>query len=83
MLKELDITDILEGNVDVEVDLKSSGSSVAELMARLNGNASVVMGKGRVYNKYINLLAADLRANVFRLINPVRRKRTLRRLIVW
>lgn len=74
MLKDLDITDKLEGNLDVEVDLKSSGSSVAELMSKLNGNISIVMGKGRVFSKYINLLGADLRANVFRLINPVGEK---------
>ena len=60
MLKELDITDTLEGKLDVEVDFKSSGSSVAELMARLNGNTSIVMGKGRVFSKYINLLGAKM-----------------------
>ncbi len=71
MLKELDITDILEGKLDVDVDLKSSGSSVAEMMANLDGNITLIMGKGQVFNKYINLLGTDIRASVFRLINPI------------
>jgi hypothetical protein len=70
MLKELKITDVLEGKVDVSIDLKGRGGSVAELMAGLNGETSVVMGKGRIDNKYISLVGTDLSASVFRLINP-------------
>jgi uncharacterized protein involved in outer membrane biogenesis len=70
MLKDLKVTEVLEGKVDVSIDLKGRGGSVAELMAGLNGTTSVVMGKGRIDNKYISLVGADLSSSVFRLINP-------------
>ncbi len=74
MLKELDITDMLEGRLDVTVDLKGSGGSPAEIMGSLDGNITLVMGKGQVYSKYLNLLGSDLRQDVFRLINPMARE---------
>jgi hypothetical protein len=74
MLRELDITDMLEGRLDVTVDLKGSGSSQAEIMGSLDGNITLVMGKGQVYSKYLNLLGSDLRQDVFRLINPMARE---------
>jgi uncharacterized protein involved in outer membrane biogenesis len=74
MLKELDITDRFEGKLDIDYDLESSGKSIAEMMAKLNGNTSIVMGKGRVYSKYVNLLGGDFSTSVFRLINPVGEK---------
>jgi uncharacterized protein involved in outer membrane biogenesis len=70
MLKDLKVTEVLEGKVDVDIELKGRGGSVAELMAGLNGDTSVVMGEGRIDNKYIDMLGADLSSSVFRLINP-------------
>ncbi len=70
MAKEMQVTDILEGKLDVDVDLKGSGGSVAALMAGLNGKVVLVMGKGRLDNKYIDLAGADLGQSIFRLINP-------------
>lgn len=70
MLKDLEVTEALEGRVDVDVDVRGRGGSVAELMAGLNGNTSVVMGKGMIDNKYLAFLGKDLSSGVFRLINP-------------
>ncbi|MEE9615038.1 MAG: AsmA family protein [Thermodesulfobacteriota bacterium] len=70
MLKELEVSEDLEGKLDVEIDIRGSGGSVAELMARLDGNVSVIMGKGRVATSYINLLGADVRSGAFRLLDP-------------
>jgi uncharacterized protein involved in outer membrane biogenesis len=70
MLKELKVTEELEGSVDVDIDVRGSGGSVAEVMAGLNGKTSVVMGKGMIDNKYLGLLGKDLTSSVFRLINP-------------
>jgi uncharacterized protein involved in outer membrane biogenesis len=72
MLKELNKEDILEGSLDVDIDLKGSGSSVAALMAGLNGKTSLVMGKGKINNKYIDLLGADISSSIFRLLNPAK-----------
>lgn len=74
MLQDLDITDLLYGRMDVDVNIKGQGESVATLMAGLNGNARIVMNNGRIKNKYINLLGGDLTSGVYRLVNPLKEK---------
>jgi AsmA family protein len=48
MLTELAVTDLLEGVLNVKVDVQGQGGSVAKLMAGLNGETSIVMGAGRM-----------------------------------
>jgi uncharacterized protein involved in outer membrane biogenesis len=72
MLKDLNINDVLEGSLDADIDLKGAGGSVSALMAGLNGKTSIVMGKGKINNKYIDLLGADVSSSIFRLVNPVK-----------
>lgn len=72
MLKELDISDVLEGSLDADIDVKALGGSVAALMGGLNGKTALVMGKGRINNKTIDLLGADMSSSIFRLLNPVK-----------
>jgi hypothetical protein len=72
MLKELNISDVLEGSLDADIDLKGVGGSVAALMGGLNGKTALVMGKGRVNNKTIDLLGADMSSSIFRLVNPAK-----------
>ncbi len=74
MLQDLDITDLLHGRMDVDVNIKGQGKSVATLLARLNGNTRIVMNNGRINNKYINLLGGDLASGVYRLVNPLKEK---------
>lgn len=74
MLQDLGITDLLYGRIDVDVNLKGRGESVATLMAGLNGNTRIVMNNGRINNKYINLLGGDLTSGVYRLVNPHKEK---------
>lgn len=74
MLKELAVTDVIEGNIDGDINLAGKGDSVASIMAALNGHISVIMGKGRINNKYIDLLGGDLSAGLFRLLDPSREK---------
>ncbi len=69
MLKELDISDALEGELDVSVDLSGRGRSVAELMANMNGRLSVIMGKGQLNNRLLGVLGGDLRAGIFQMLN--------------
>jgi hypothetical protein len=75
MLSELGITDAIEGYLDAEIELAGHGESVAEIMAELNGKVVVVMGNGRINNKYLSLLGADLSSGVLQLINPLKEKK--------
>jgi len=74
MLKGLNITDALEGNLNANINLKGKGRSVAALMAGLDGSTNIQISQGRINNKYINLLGADLGASVFRMLNPKKEK---------
>lgn len=47
-LTDMAITDLLEGRLNVDIDLKGQGNSVRALMAGLNGKTQVVMGEGRM-----------------------------------
>ncbi|MBW1789628.1 MAG: AsmA family protein [Deltaproteobacteria bacterium] len=75
MMKELGVTELIEGNLDVDIDLKGRGGSVAKLMAGLDGHTSIIMSQGRIHNKYINLIGADLGSGIFQLINPAKGKK--------
>ncbi len=74
MLKGLNITDALEGNLNANINLKGQGRSVATLMAGLDGSASIQISQGRINNKYINLLGADISASVLRMLYPKKEK---------
>lgn len=69
MLKDLKITDIIEGKVDMEVNARAQGRSVAALMAALNGKITLVMESGRMNNKYIDVLGADLGSSLGKLLD--------------
>ncbi|MBW2609669.1 MAG: AsmA family protein [Deltaproteobacteria bacterium] len=70
MLRELKATDIIESKIDLELDLNGRGGSIAELMAGLNGKIILISGKGRIKDKSIDLLGADLSSNLFRILKP-------------
>ena len=74
MLKDLQINETVEGNLDVEMDLKGRGASVAGIMGELNGKTVMVMGKGKISNKYLELLSGDLSSNIFKLLNPAQKE---------
>lgn len=67
-------TEGLEGNLDADIDLRAQGASIAGLMGGLNGKTVLVIGKGRVDNKYIDILGGDLSSSLFRLLNPFRKE---------
>lgn len=70
LLKDLETRQVLEGRIDGQMELSGRGKSIAEWMAGLNGRTLLVMGKGRLQNKYLDLLGADLARSILRLINP-------------
>jgi hypothetical protein len=70
LLRELDTKPVLEGKLDGEIELSGRGRSIAEWMAGLNGRTLIVMGNGRLPDKYLELLGTDLARSLLRLINP-------------
>jgi hypothetical protein len=74
LTKELKSTESIEGNLDADIDLRAQGASIAGLMGGLNGKTVLVMGKGRVNNKYIDILGGDLSSSLFRLLNPFQKE---------
>jgi uncharacterized protein involved in outer membrane biogenesis len=73
LLKDLGTQQVLEGKVSAEVDLNGKGRSIAEWMGGLNGKTFVTMGKGRLNNKYLNLIGADMAESILRLVNPFKK----------
>ncbi|MBW1982766.1 MAG: AsmA family protein [Deltaproteobacteria bacterium] len=75
MLKELGVSEAVSGELkEVQLDVKGAGRSVAELMAGLNGATTFIMKEGKINNKYLGLLGADLTTAAFRLLNPAKDK---------
>jgi AsmA family protein len=70
LMKDRKGTGGLEGNLDADVEVRAQGASIAGMMGGLNGKTVFVMGKGRVDNKYIDILGGDLSSGLFRLLNP-------------
>lgn len=74
LLKDMKITDLLSsGKVDVEIDLRGKGESLQTLMAGLNGKTILIMGEGKIKNKFVDFIAADL----VKLITPGGMKKDL------
>jgi len=74
MLKKLEITQDLEGILDLDINLKGQGTSVAGIMAGLNGDLVASMGKGKVSTGYLDFLSTDISSTLMRLINPSSKK---------
>jgi uncharacterized protein involved in outer membrane biogenesis len=74
MLKKMDISEDVEGSLDLDIDLAGQGNSVAALMAGLNGYFTASMGKGKMPVKYLNLVGAGLGSNMLDIVNPLEDK---------
>ena len=70
MLAEAGSNNSIEGSVDADIDIKGYGSSVASIMAGLNGYLRIIMGEGKIDNKMIDKLGGDMSKNIVRLLNP-------------
>lgn len=71
LLNEMQITDVVQGSkAEAKINLRGRGRSVRQIMAGLNGEAQVVLGPGRVRNKALERLGADLALQVVEALNP-------------
>ena len=74
MMTKLAISNVLEGVLDLDIQLRGQGTSVAELMAGLNGDAVAILGESKMPVEYLNLVGADFTSSLMRLINPFSEK---------
>ncbi|MCH8213646.1 MAG: AsmA family protein [Proteobacteria bacterium] len=74
LLKDMEITDVLESRLDATVNLKGGGTSVRAIMAGLDGDILATLGEGRINNKAVDLVGADLLTEVFTSLNPLATK---------
>jgi AsmA family protein len=74
MLRELEITEALDGLLDFDINLKGRGNSIAAIMAGLNGDVIAVIGEGRIPVHYLNLVGADFQTSMLKLLNPLQEK---------
>ena len=75
MLDKLGYQRTVEGDLDVDIDLSSTGNSVADIMAVLNGNTRIAMGNGKAASRYLELLERYLGSGILRMVNPFQEKR--------
>ena len=68
--------EIVQGNLNTEMNVYGTGKSVAEIMGRLGGKIVMIMEKGKLNLRYVNLIGKDLASSVLRLISPSEKTRT-------
>ncbi len=56
----LDLSEIVDGPLDLDVSLAGEGRSAHEIAASLNGRIDMVVGAGTIPNAYVYLIATDL-----------------------
>ncbi len=76
MLKELGLSDMVEGVVDFQADLDAQGASMAELMGSLNGHAMLVSGEGQLGRLFFGLFDEGIASQVATLFNPLEKRST-------
>lgn len=63
--------DLVTGaKTDLAIDVRGGGGSVRDVMAGLNGDVLLVLGEGKINNKFIDFLGADLITQVVEKVNP-------------
>jgi len=75
MLDKLGYQRSVEGNLDADFNLDSTGDSIAALMAVLNGNIRIAMSNGKAASAYLDLLAKYLGSGILQMINPFQETR--------
>jgi len=60
LLRQLKLTDIATGKVDVKFNVKGRGASVRALMAGLNGRARIVSQGGKIDSGLLNIVSSDI-----------------------
>ncbi|MBL6946435.1 MAG: AsmA family protein [Rhodospirillales bacterium] len=76
LLEQLQMSDLMEGGkIDIDIGLKGSGGSVAQLMAGLNGEFMVEVGEGKLRTAALDLAGADVLMQLVDALNPAGEKK--------
>jgi uncharacterized protein involved in outer membrane biogenesis len=59
-LSSMDLTDLIEGNIDLHVDLTGSGATRYSFLGNAAGRITIIGGPGQITGRRIDLWAADL-----------------------
>ena len=59
-LAQQKVTDLVEGEIDIGIDVQGQGNSLHAIVGTLDGKASFVMSKGRIASRDVDLIAAGL-----------------------
>jgi hypothetical protein len=60
LLSSMDLTDLIEGNLDLHVDLTGSGATRYSFLGNAAGRITIIGGPGQITGRRIDLWAADL-----------------------
>jgi uncharacterized protein involved in outer membrane biogenesis len=60
LLSKMDVTDLIEGNIDLFVDLSGSGATRYSFLGNAAGRITIIGGPGQITGRRIDLWAADL-----------------------
>jgi len=62
---------ITQGPLDVNINVRGSGNSPADIAATMNGSAIIGMGESRIRSGALNIVGADIIMQVLGALNPV------------
>ena len=65
LLTQMELTDLVEGSIDLYVDLSGSGATRRTFLENVAGQIAVIGGPGKISGKKLDLWAADLVATMF------------------
>jgi uncharacterized protein involved in outer membrane biogenesis len=60
LLSSIDVTDFIEGNVNLRIDLSGTGATRYDFLGNAEGRITIIGGPGRMKGRRIDLWAADL-----------------------
>ncbi len=60
LLKSLEVTDLIEGTADIDIDLAGRGATLRDWLSQVNGKAEFVGGPGKIANRKLGLWGSDL-----------------------
>jgi hypothetical protein len=74
LMRQMGNPDLVAGaKTNLAVDLRGSGRSVRDVMAGLNGDLLLVLGEGKINNKFVDFLGAGILTQVVEKVNPFRK----------
>jgi uncharacterized protein involved in outer membrane biogenesis len=74
MAKNLGVSETMAGKLNLDLELRGQGESIASIMAGLDGDSKILMSDGKFDSRYTETFFGDLRASLTKLFNPMAEK---------